>query len=173
MRTFLLMMVVISSFFVLNASAVDLPAIPAAATTASPASATANTVNAAPAQSSSVQANLTLKQEDQRLYAHVLIEQPQNEQGKIRIDWTPPLHSSCDKSSYSLSYQGKKFHTQAYRTLGHGLISGKSVTCIGTWQAAVVNEQGAVLATATITIDSVDSFATNTAKKMHSLAAIA
>ena len=166
MRTFLLMITVISSFCILNASAVSLPAIPASAAT--------NTVNApASTQSSSVQANLTLKQEGQRLYAYVLIEQSQNEQGKIRIDWTPPLHSSCDKSSYFLSYQGKKFHTQAYRTLGHGLISGKSVTCVGTWQAAIVNEQGAVLTTATITIDSVDSYATNNAKKMHSLAAIA
>ena len=163
MRNLLLMVAVISGFFVLNASAVDLPAAPAAT----------NTVNAEPAQPSTVQANLTLKQDGQRLYARVLIEQPQNEQGKIRIDWTPPLHSSCDKSSYFLSYQGKKFHTQAYRTLGHGLISGKSVTCVGTWQAAVVNEQGTVLTTATITIESVDSFATNNEKKMRSLAAIA
>ncbi len=125
-----------------------------------------------PPVKNSIHATLSLKQEGQRLYAYVIIEQLQNKNGKIRIDWTPPLHSSCDKSSYILSYQGKKFHTQAYRTLGYGLISGKSITCTGNWRATVKNAQGTLLTTQTIAVESVDAYANNNAK-MHALAAIA
>ncbi|MCD6039624.1 MAG: hypothetical protein K0S27_1024 [Gammaproteobacteria bacterium] len=112
--------------------------------------------------------DLILKQEGQRLYAHVIVHQSQDYSGKIHIEWTPPLHSSCDKSSYVLSYKGKKFHTQAYRTLGYGLINGHSVVCTGTWQAEVKNAEGQTLATATIPIDFMDAYA-----RMRSLAAIA
>src|SRR5438105_8270306 len=100
-------------------------------------------------------ATLNLKQEGQRLYAYVIIDQPQSNKGKIHIVWTPPSNSSCDKSSYTLSYQGKTFHTRAYRTLGYGLISGKSVSCTGTWHATVKNELGKVLTTTSINIESV------------------
>ncbi len=146
-----------------------------AANQATPAAtaASVSTESSAP-KANSIHANLNLKQEGQRLYAHVTIEQAENNSGKVRIDWTPPSHSSCDRSSYFLPYQGTKFHTQAYRTLGYGLISGKSITCTGVWRAAVINEQGTTLTTATITIESVDSYANNNnAEKMHSLAAIA
>lgn len=187
MRTLLLISATLSSLFVVNAYATTSIVTPANNQMAAPNIA-ANTASTTPAptvstpdqqppaispNSNAVQANLSLKQEGQRLYAHVLIKQSQNNNGKIRIDWTPPLHSSCDKSTYFLPYQGKKFHTQAYRTLGYGLISGKSITCTGTWHASVINEQGKTLATATITIDSVDAYANNTAEKMHSLAVIA
>jgi hypothetical protein len=117
-----------------------------------------------------IHATLDLKQQGQRLYAYVLVEQNQNNNGKIRVNWMPPAHSSCDKSSYTLSYQGKKFHTQAYRTWGYSLINGKSITCTGTWRATVTNANG-ILTTKTITIESVDAYATNA--KMRSLAAIA
>ncbi len=130
-------------------------------------------VNTAPSKSphhNAMHATLRLKQEGQRLYAYVVVEQPQNRSGHIRIDWTPPLHSSCDKSSYILSYEGKKFHTQAYRTLGYSLINGKSISCTGTWQANVKNAQGVTLGTAKIHIESTDSYAN---AKMRSLAAIA
>lgn len=183
MRTLILITATLSSLFVINAYAtsVDSPTTApivtpnVAASTAAPTQApTATTPDQQPAAAPNlIQANLSLKQEGQRLYAHVIIAQSQNTNGKIRIDWTPPLHSSCDKSTYFLPYQGKKFHTQAYRTLGYGLISGKSITCTGVWHASVINEQGKTLATATITIESVDAYANNTAAKMHSLAAIA
>jgi len=140
----------------------------ARATQSSPA--TAGTASAEKPHHGSVNANLSLKQQGQRLYAYVVIEQSQARSGKIRIDWTPPLHSSCDKSSYILSYEGKKFHTQAYRTLGYGLINGKSISCTGTWQADVKNAHGIKLTTATINIESVDAYAN---AKMRSLAAIA
>lgn len=124
-------------------------------------------------QPSPLKATLSLKQEGQRLYARVIINQAENTHGKIRIDWVPPTHSSCDKSTYFLSYQGKQFHTQAYRTLGYGLINGKSVTCTGTWQANVIDAQGKMIASDSVTIESVDAYANNTAAKMHSLAVIA
>lgn len=119
---------------------------------------------------SSVNASLNLKQQGQRLYAYVVIDQAQAKNGKIRIDWTPPPHSSCDKSSYILSYEGKKFHTQAYRTLGYSLINGKSISCTGTWRADVKNTRGVKLTTGTINIESVEAYAN---AKMRSLAAIA
>ncbi len=187
MRTLLLISATLSSLFIINAHAtsIDTPAAPLSTQITTPNIAT-HAVNAIPATAQTastpapqttitpnLKANLTLKQEGQRLYAHVLLEQAQNSNGKIRIDWTPPSRSSCDKSTYFLPYQGKQFHTQAYRTLGYGLISGKSITCTGTWHASVINEQGKTLATATITIQSVDAYANNTAAKMHSLAVIA
>lgn len=138
-----------------------------ATTQSSPA---AGTASAEKPHHGSVNATLSLKQQGQRLYAYVVIEQSQARSGKIRIDWTPPLHSSCDKSSYILSYEGKKFHTQAYRTLGYGLINGKSISCTGTWQADVKNAHGIKLTTATINIESVDAYAN---AKMRSLATIA
>lgn len=167
MRNVLFLSATLSSLMMMNAYSAPLD-------NATPQT-TAPTANVTPTSSTDprLQANLSLKQDGQRLYARVLIEQAQNTNGKVRIDWTPPMHSSCDKSSYFLSYQGTKFHTQAYRTLGYGLISGKSITCTGTWQATVINEQGQTIATAKITIEAVDSYANNTAAKMHSLAAIA
>jgi hypothetical protein len=117
-------------------------------------------------------ADLRLQQHGQRLYAYVTIQQSQDSTGKISIEWTPPSQSNCDTSSYILNYQGKKYHTQAYRTLGYGLINGKSVACTGTWQADVKNAEGNKLTTATIEIKSVDSYATAKVK-MRSLAAIA
>lgn len=169
MRTLLLILTTLSSLIVINANAEAV---------SHPATVENSQVIAAPqavipSGQSTVKANLSLKQEGQRLYAKVIINQPQNTNGKIRIDWIPPLHSSCDKSTYFLAYQGKKFHTQAYRTLGYGLINGKSVTCTGTWQASVIDAQGKTLATASITIENVDAYANNTAAKMHSLAVIA
>lgn len=129
-----------------------------------------STVPAEKLHHGSINATLSLKQQGQRLYAYVVIEQSQAKSGKIRIDWTPPPHSSCDKSSYILSYEGKKFHTQAYRTLGYGLINGKTISCTGAWQADVKNARGMKLTTATINIESVDAYAN---AKMRSLAAIA
>src|SRR5258707_4041767 len=105
---------------------------------------TAETTSAATSATNALHAALTLKQEGQRLYAYVILNQSENTSGKILIDWTPPLHSSCDKSSYRLSYQGNIFHTRAYRTLGYSLINGKSITCTGTWKATIKNEQGTV-----------------------------
>jgi hypothetical protein len=123
--------------------------------------------------SGSIRVDLRLQQKDQRLYAYVVVFQPRSNahnSSKIRIDWIPPLHSSCDKSSYFLSYQGEKFHTQAYRTLGYRLINGKAVTCTGTWEADVRDAQGRKLTTAVIHIGSADSYAN---AKMQSLAEIA
>ncbi len=177
MRSLLLISATLSSLFFINAYAepdstqITAPNIAASTVSATPI--LTPSVNQQPADLNAAHANLSLKQEGQRLYAHVLIQQSQNHSGKIRIDWIPPLRSSCDKSTYFLPYQGKKFHTQAYRTLGYGLISGKSITCSGAWHASVINEQGKTLATATIVIKSADAYANNTAAKMHSLAVIA
>jgi hypothetical protein len=117
-----------------------------------------------------VSAVLTLKQEGQRLYAYVTVQQPQTEAGKIRIDWTPPPQSSCDKSSYILTYEGHTFHTRAYRTLGYSLINGRTITCTGMWRATVKTMEGTILTQATASVDSVGSYAD---AKMQSLAAIA
>jgi hypothetical protein len=122
------------------------------------------------ADNASPRINLKLKQEGQRLYAYVVIQQPYSHTGKIQINWTPPRQSSCDKSSYILAYQGKKFHTRAYRTLGYKLINGKSITCTGLWQATVRDAHGVKLMTKTLTIKSV---ATYVNAKMQSLATIA
>lgn len=124
------------------------------------------------AETNALHAAVTLKQEGQRLYAYVVLNQTENASGKIMIDWTPPAHSSCDKSSYSLAYQGNTFHTRAYRTLGYSLVNGKSVTCTGTWKATIKNDNGIVLTTQTIAIQSVDAYANNAAK-LHELAVIA
>jgi len=190
LRRFFLLSTVLGNFAIINAyaEAIEIPSVPDNSqaapvmaendVTGTPTAMleqqqAATTTTPAPVEKpphGSVNASLNLKQQGQRLYAYVVIEQAQAKNGKIRIDWTPPPHSSCDKSSYILSYEGKKFHTQAYRTLGYGLINGKSISCTGTWRADVKNAHGIKLTTATINIESVDAYAN---AKMRSLAAIA
>ena len=197
LRRFFLFSAIMSSLMVINAyaEAIEIPATPDNTNTApvlaendvtgapatrleqQPAAETPPTTTTQSSTASmekphhgSVNANLGLKQQGQRLYAYVVIQQSQGRSGRIRIDWTPPSHSSCDKSSYILSYQGKRFHTQAYRTLGYGLINGKSISCTGTWRADVKDAHGVTLTTATIHVESVDAYAN---ARMRSLAAIA
>jgi hypothetical protein len=92
-----------------------------------------------------ITAKLNLAQKDQRLYARVVIRQSKNISGKIMVEWTPPAHSNCMKSHYELSYEGKKFHTQSYRTIAFSN-KDKTTMCHGSWQVAVKNLNGMQLA---------------------------
>jgi hypothetical protein len=102
---------------------------------------------------SALTAKLAMSEKDQRIYATIELKQADNNPGNILVEWTPPLHSQCSKSSYSLSYQGKLYHTNSYRTWARAKTNGESIACKGEWSASVKDSQGIELAKATFQVD--------------------
>lgn len=105
-------------------------------------------------QKQNLAVQLNLKQEDQRLYAYMIVKQSAKEAGHIRIEWTP--NKGCSASQFNLAYQGKQFHTRAYRTIAHPAKNGVA-TCTGEWQVKVVDANGAELAKAVYNVKPVAS----------------
>lgn len=118
---------------------------------ASYAETTVNSNTVPPANGLPLSTKLKLDRSSNRLYAHVLVQQPEDKQGKFVVEWIPPDHTICSKSTYTLDYRGKTFHTRAYRTLAHA-ISGKNFVCKGVWHVKLNDLNGLQLAKAKVTV---------------------
>lgn len=110
-----------------------------------------SSVVAVSSKSLPIATKLDLTRDGNRLYAKILVQQSQDEQGKIVVEWTPPMHSICSNSHYVLAYKGKNYHTHCYRTLTH-LIKGKTFTCNGDWKVVVKNLMGSTLAENSVSV---------------------
>jgi hypothetical protein len=99
---------------------------------------------------SALAVKLNLKREGERLYAYMTVQQGAKDPGHIRVEWSP--QSGCTPTHYDLAYQGKQFHTRAYRTVTRVNAKKESVTCTGTWQVKVVDANGAELATSSFNV---------------------
>lgn len=112
---------------------------------------TATPNHAVPVATAPLTATLEMHETDKRLYARILVTQGQPQTGKITVHWTPPKGSICLPSTYDLSYQGKRYHTQCYRTVVH-VIKAKVFHCLGEWHIEVRDANNVSLAQTTYAI---------------------